>query len=167
MLDDAQYLTGREKEGLIERKRRVSALFDVRQYILFGSKARGDAEAGSDIDLLIITKGSLTWEEKERITREVLDVNLEYDTDFSRTVVDAETWDSSLWSIVPLRCSVAKEGIVDRDMGDLYNVLYDERNEGDYKPFVEFSLDYIQPKLGLVRTFIERFERIVDTSVAD
>lgn len=112
MLHDAQYLTENEKTALAEIKRRVSGLFDVREYVLFGSKARGDAEPDSDIDLLIVTERALSWKEKERITHEMLDVNLPYDTNFAATVVDARTWDSALWRIVPLHRNVTKEGVV-------------------------------------------------------
>jgi predicted nucleotidyltransferase len=112
MLDDAKHLTDSEKSALAEIKRRVSGLFDVRQYVLFGSKARGDAEPDSDIDLLIVTKRPLSWKEKERITHEMLDVNLVYDTNYAGTVVDAETWNSALWRIVPLHRNVTREGIV-------------------------------------------------------
>jgi predicted nucleotidyltransferase len=111
MLQDAKSLTEIEKTALAEIKRRVSALFAVRQFVLFGSKARGDADPDSDIDLLMITEKRLSWQESHRITHEVFEVNLKHGTNFSYVNVDAETWNCDLWKYVPLHQNVESEGI--------------------------------------------------------
>jgi predicted nucleotidyltransferase len=111
MLTDAKHLSGIEKTALAEIKRRVSARFQVRDYILFGSKARGDFEPDSDVDLLVVTEGPLTYAQKCMITHDVFEVNLERDTNFSYVCVDRATWDSELWQYVPLHQRVAVEGV--------------------------------------------------------
>jgi uncharacterized protein (UPF0332 family) len=50
---------------------------------------------------------------------------------------------------------------VSEEVGDLYNVLYDERNESDYKPFVAFDIEDVQPKIEAAERFIETFRQIV------
>jgi predicted nucleotidyltransferase len=112
MIEEAKYLTGIEKKALSEIKGRISALFDIKQYVLFGSKARGDFEEGSDIDLLIVSADALNHAQKSRITHEILLANLKYETNFSRTVIDEDTWNSQLWQLVPLHRHVEREGIV-------------------------------------------------------
>lgn len=112
MVEDAKYLNSTEKKALVEIMERVSKLFKVERYVLFGSKARGNATPDSDIDLLVITRDPLSWKQKERITMEFLDVNLRFDTNFSQTVVDVDSWNSAQWRLVPLHKNVAKEGVV-------------------------------------------------------
>jgi predicted nucleotidyltransferase len=112
MIEDAKYLSETEKTALGEIKRRVSALYDVRQYILFGSKARGDATPDTDIDLLIITGRELEHGERHRISDILTDINLEYDTLYSSIAVDAETWNSKLYSFYPIHVNVEREGML-------------------------------------------------------
>jgi len=111
MLQDAEYLDENEKKAFIEIRRRVTRLFAVRQFILFGSKARGDALPGSDIDLLIVTAEKLTHHESHMITHEIFEVNLAFGTTFSFVEVDEETWNCELWKYVPLHANVTAEGI--------------------------------------------------------
>jgi len=111
MLSEVKYLTETEKAALVEIKRRVSAIFPVKQYILFGSKARGDAAPDSDVDLLIITARPLSYGESHKIVHEVFEVNLAFGTNFSFVDVDTETWNSELWKYVPLHIHVSAEGI--------------------------------------------------------
>jgi uncharacterized protein len=111
MLDDTKYLTGNEKQAFTEIKRRVSALFEVRQFILFGSKARGDASPDSDIDLLLVTGRELEQGEKHLISDTIFEVNLKYDTLFSFIAVDENQWNSRLYSFYPNHVNVEREGI--------------------------------------------------------
>jgi len=41
--------------------------FPVKEVILFGSKARGDSDEESDIDLLLVTTRSIHWRERQTI----------------------------------------------------------------------------------------------------
>lgn len=104
-------LTANERKAIEAVKKSVSAVFEVERFMLFGSKARGDAAPDSDVDLLIITGRDLIRNEKHKISSLVLKANLEYETNISMVVVDKETWESELWSCVPLRQNVEEEGI--------------------------------------------------------
>ncbi len=112
MHNHAKYLTKNEKAALAEIKRRVSALFDVRRYILFGSKARGDAQPDSDIDLLIVTERELEHGERHKISDVLTDVNLEYDTLYSFISAAADMWESRLYSFYPIHANVEHEGVI-------------------------------------------------------
>ena len=111
MLEDAKYLTENEKQALAEIKRRISDLFEVRQFILFGSKARGDASPDSDIDLLLVTGRELEQGEKHLISDAIFEVNLHYDTLFSFIAVDEKQWNSRLYSFYPIHINIQREGI--------------------------------------------------------
>ena len=55
---------------------------------LFGSLARGDAEAGSDVDVLVVLEGDLSPCDEIRKTSDlVVDLSLEHDTVVSLTFV--------------------------------------------------------------------------------
>jgi predicted nucleotidyltransferase len=111
MPETVAQLTPQEHAALTEIKRRVSAIFDVRRYVLFGSRARGDATSDSDIDLLIVTERELEHCERHMISHEIFEVNLERDTQFSFLCIDAGTWESELHGYMPLHVNVTREGI--------------------------------------------------------
>jgi len=69
-------------EILAELKRRLSAIYGDRlvRLVLFGSQARGDAEAGSDIDVMVVLKGPVSpCEEIERTEEVVAGISLDHD----------------------------------------------------------------------------------------
>jgi uncharacterized protein len=111
MLNDAKYLTENEKVALDQIKFRVSALFPVKQFILFGSKARGNDVTNSDIDLLIVTERELQHGERHKISNVITDVNYAYNTLFSFITVDDHTWNSRLYSFYPIHVNIEREGI--------------------------------------------------------
>lgn len=66
MLDDARYLTENEKAALAEIKQRILKTAPGSAFVLFGSKARGDFEADSDVDVLVLTENELSWRDIEK-----------------------------------------------------------------------------------------------------
>jgi predicted nucleotidyltransferase len=79
--------------------------------VLFGSLARGQADEESDVDLLVVTARRLTRWERHEITNVVFEVNLRYDTNFSTLVVDAESWETGIVSVLPIRDEIRRDGV--------------------------------------------------------
>jgi len=77
--------------------------------LLFGSQARGDAEPGSDIDILVVLKGSVSpGKEIARTGGIAADLSLKYDVVVSCTFVSAERYTSEQ---SPLLLNVRREGV--------------------------------------------------------
>lgn len=79
-LDDAEWLTAVEREAVSRFKQGVLALpgFDVQEVVLFGSRARGEGDEESDLDLAVVLSGDEGphW---RRIVDVATDLNLEYE----------------------------------------------------------------------------------------
>ncbi|SRR5713226_6476575 len=90
---------------------RLVAEFNVDRIVLFGSVVRGEADEESDVDLLVVLKGPPEHKIRNRISRIILDINLEYDTNLSSLVVEQQVWDEGLLSVSPIHEEIEEEGI--------------------------------------------------------
>ena len=80
--------------------------------ILYGSYARGDYNAESDIDVLIlIDKNKVTWEDRERISYPLYDIQFEKNILISPMVRSKKMWETQ-YTISSFYKNVIKEGIV-------------------------------------------------------
>lgn len=78
------YLNKLEEKAVIELKKKLQESLgkDFKNIILYGSKARGDFNAESDIDLLVIVE-NLDLNKKHNINDIVVDIQLEYELPIS------------------------------------------------------------------------------------
>lgn len=79
MMHKFEHLTKEEKKAVEEIKDRISSLTGdkLKGFYLFGSKARGDYDPESDVDLAIIVEG-LTREMKNKIFDIVAEIETKY-----------------------------------------------------------------------------------------
>lgn len=99
------------KTILTELRRRFEEIYGERlvRMMLFGSQARGDAEPGSDIDVLVVLKGTVSpCEEIARTINDVADISLEYDEVISCAFVSEEQFERER---SPLLLNVRREGM--------------------------------------------------------
>ena len=68
-----------DQEKLDEIVRRIVEAVEPEKIILFGSAARGDSGADSDVDLLVIKEGADHWQAATRIYRELAGVRVAVD----------------------------------------------------------------------------------------
>jgi predicted nucleotidyltransferase len=92
-------------------RNQIAAEFAIDRIVLFGSVARGQADEESDVDLLVVLKDSPSHQERDLITSIILEINLEYDTNLSELIVDRQTWDTGLLSVLPIHQVIEEEGI--------------------------------------------------------
>jgi predicted nucleotidyltransferase len=92
-------------------RKRLTAACSVERLMLFGSVVRGEADAESDADLLIVLTEPPTVQGRDRITSLTLDINLAYDTNLSELIVDRQTCDTGQPAALPIHAKIEEEGI--------------------------------------------------------
>jgi len=96
---------------LAELRRRFELLYGPRlvRLMLFGSQARGDAESGSDIDVLVVLEGPVRPGKENRHTLDpVAEPSLPNNVVFSCAFVSCERFENEL---SPLLIDVRREGV--------------------------------------------------------
>jgi len=106
-------LTRRDRSALDDFCGRVRAalgsnLFELR---LFGSKARGDAAADSDLDVLVLVAENRVAAE-DRVLDIAFDVNLAHDVYISPRVVTRAVMDDPVWRLTGLLRAIEREGVL-------------------------------------------------------
>lgn len=88
------HLTERERSAIQIFNHRLLERFqgEILQITLFGSKARGDSDRWSDIDILITVKEE-SWSLRWDISILAADVSLEYDVLIGPRVIGRERWE--------------------------------------------------------------------------
>ncbi len=77
---------------------------------LFGSKARGEDAADSDIDVLVVVSEA-SVEIEDQVLDIAFEVNLKHEVYISPRVIDHAILDDPVWKITPFLQAVSKEGI--------------------------------------------------------
>jgi len=111
-LQSLPQLAQSERAAIQEYLARIRALFPGRilSATLFGSKARGDANPESDVDLLLVVD-SESWKFRSELWRVASDVSLEYNTVISVRVFAQNRWAETRRLRLPLYRAVAAEGV--------------------------------------------------------
>ncbi len=90
---------------------RLVAAVPVERIVLFGSKARGDDDEESDIDLLVITSRPLDQTEGREVVGCLQPVQAAHHVIFSPLRVSAEEWYHGVYQALPIRKEIDREGI--------------------------------------------------------
>jgi predicted nucleotidyltransferase len=105
-------LEQREELAIEEAARTVKSQFPVEEIILFGSKARGDHDAFSDIDLLLVTTKPLHWKDEKAIVEVLFDIGMTHDVIFTPLFVSKEEWKGGLFAQFPIYSEILRDGAV-------------------------------------------------------
>ena len=100
-----------EKKALLELKEGLLKRFPDAKIVLYGSKARGDYDRQSDIDLLILVEAKVDTKLEEEITEITCDLELKYDVVFGKIVENKNFWNSPLANAMPLHWNIDREGV--------------------------------------------------------
>ena len=110
-ISDTVVLAPNQRRAIQAAKENIGRQFPVRAFILYGSYARGEAGPDSDIDLFILTERALTWQERDRITDILFDINMEFDTLINSLVSAVDKWESPIWSLLPIYQDIREQGV--------------------------------------------------------
>jgi uncharacterized protein len=101
-----------ESEAIEAAIRMLKSKFSVSKVILFGSKARGDHDKHSDIDLLVIAAKLLHWKEEKAIVGALFDIGMEYDVIFSPLFTSVDEWENGIFREFPVYQEISRDGAV-------------------------------------------------------
>jgi predicted nucleotidyltransferase len=82
------------------------------EIILFGSKARGDFDEYSDLDLLIITFTKLNNMEENLVTEGLYDIGMKHNVIFSPLNIASKDWRGGIFTEFLIYNEILKDGVV-------------------------------------------------------
>ena len=103
-------LEKREKEAIEEAFATLKKRFELQAAILFGSKARGDDDRYSDLDLLLITGRPLHWKEEKAVVELLFEIGIKHGVIFSPLFVSSEEWNGGQFTEFPIYKEIIRDG---------------------------------------------------------
>jgi predicted nucleotidyltransferase len=82
------------------------------EIILYGSRARGDANPESDYDFLILTDGDVTLKREDNFRRQLFPIELETGAVLTVILVSRKDWNSALYGAMPFYQNVVRDGVI-------------------------------------------------------
>lgn len=100
-----------EVAAIEEATRILKERSPVKEVILFGSKARGDSDPESDIDLLLLTANPIDWKERHQIVDALFEVEMKHDVIISIIVNTLDDWNDGICTLLPIHQEISREGV--------------------------------------------------------
>ncbi len=104
-------LAARDRAAVLDTVAAIAARLPVERVVLYGSKARGDDDADSDIDLLILTSRRLGWSDGDLIIDLIQPVQHRHHVIISPLWLSAEEWYHGVYQVLGIRHEIDREGV--------------------------------------------------------
>ena len=113
MGQELKYLTDTEKRAVEELSSILRKTYgkEIKEIRLFGSKARGDFEKYSDIDIFVVFDREVDWKFEEEIDVLLYQIEIKYGVFFNLILYSSEQLKDSKIQALPLINNIRKEGI--------------------------------------------------------
>ncbi|MFZ3207425.1 MAG: nucleotidyltransferase domain-containing protein [Geobacteraceae bacterium] len=102
---------GADRHILERCKEAIRQVDNTAEIILFGSRARGDAEPDSDYDILVLTDAESSLKQERFLVSALLPLEIETGVVISFVLKQKLIWNSPLYRGVPLHENISLEGI--------------------------------------------------------
>jgi predicted nucleotidyltransferase len=103
-------LVPNERHSVLEASRVLKSELPVTRVILFGSKARGQGQPYSDIDLLVLTRCPVSSALRHAISDRLAEINLRNDVLLTSVVVPEQEWSNGLARYMLIHSEVERDG---------------------------------------------------------
>lgn len=109
-----EYKTSSEEEKILLARCRneIETIDPSAEVILYGSRARGDADPDSDYDLLVLTDEEVTLKREDLFRRQLFPIEIETGAVFTVILVSRKDWNSALYAAMPFYQNVKRDGVV-------------------------------------------------------
>lgn len=107
----APYLNSNEKSAIEEFINKISRSYNIRKVVLFGSKAKGDFNTYSDIDLLIITQEEINNNDRWKLSDISSDININYEVALNCVYCHENKWKSNDIVNQQLKSNIERDGV--------------------------------------------------------
>jgi uncharacterized protein len=105
-------LTVRDFETVKAAVEMLMERFAVEKVILYGSKARGDADEDSDIEFLLVTSQPIHWRERKAIIDALFDIEMAHDAFISILIVPVNEWSGGMFTVFPIYQEIMRDGVL-------------------------------------------------------
>jgi len=100
-------------KALLKRCRTAAESLDLSaEVILYGSRARGDAQPDSDYDILILIDGEASLEKEDNFRRRLYSIELEIGAVVTVILVSRNDWNSALYKAMPFYQNIERDGVI-------------------------------------------------------
>jgi predicted nucleotidyltransferase len=110
-IEDIATLSNNEKQAIILLKEQLAQNFNLVKLILFGSKARGDYNEYSDVDLIALVQEPKTAEVRDKLSELQFEVIMQQDAPIMSTIENYNNWLDEKEVSLPFKDNVESEGV--------------------------------------------------------
>jgi len=110
-LNECSTITEKEKNLLSRCRDAIQKISPEAKVILYGSRARGNAEPESDYDLLVLVDNPVNLEEEHIFRKQLFPIEIETGCVLTVNVYSYRDWNSQLYRAMPFHKNVEREGL--------------------------------------------------------